>query len=86
MTRAQRRRIRGLIEDGQRVRCKTFVEFFDVAMALRGLAVHVLTLHDDTCTPSLCVCTPHFIFERLTPETYVAGQREQSAWVQRSTS
>ncbi len=53
---------------------------------LAGRALHVTVLHDDACTPSICVCTPDYIVDDLTVDSYLAGQEAQKKWVKESTS
>lgn len=51
-----------------------------------GKASHVLILHDDSCTPSACSCSPEFVLEELTVDSYKAGQLAQTDWVRKSTN
>ena len=78
--------IRSIIERGDRIRCASAEELAAITSSLRGLAVHVMTLHDAACTPGVCVCSPEYIVQRLTVESYIAGQREQRSWIAGSTS
>lgn len=52
----------------------------------RGMALHLLVLHDGACSPSVCVCAPEYLVEELTTETYFAGQQAQAAWVKATLS
>lgn len=61
----------------------------EAAMAtgeIQAGAFHLVVLHDDACTPGICVCEPEFILEDLTPENYMAGQRAQADWKRSKTS
>lgn len=53
---------------------------------LQGTASHVLVLHDNACTPGVCVCEPSFVVEELTIDNYLAGQQAQAKWVKEKTS
>lgn len=46
-------------------------------------AVHVIALHDDACAAPVreCSCSPTFVAEQLTAETYAKGQRAQARWL-----
>lgn len=52
----------------------------------RGKAIHVLALHDDSCTPSRCMCEPEFVVEELTQENLISGARAQEAWIRSKQS
>jgi hypothetical protein len=54
--------------------------------ALQGLAVHVLVLHDEQCTPSRCICSPEYELREVTVETLLEGARLQAAWVRSTAS
>lgn len=56
--------------------------------ALRGMALHVLVLHDRDryCTPSRCQCSPSYRVEAFTAESYAAGQRAEAEMLKRSAS
>lgn len=56
------------------------------APEFQGRALHVLVLHDDACTPNICVCKPEYVVEELTTDTYLAGQKAQAAWRKGATS
>lgn len=86
MTETEIARIRGIIERGDKIRCTSMEELVGIREALRGMVVHAWCLHDDACTPSECRCQPEYIIERLTPETYLAGQDAQAQWVKEKSS
>lgn len=77
---------RQLIERGDSIRCETAAEFEAVIAALAGCALHVRIEHDDACTPSVCMCSPHYVIERLSVDTYTAGRDAQRRWLRESTS
>lgn len=77
---------REIIKRGDRIRCTSTEELLTITKALAGMAVHVAVLHDDACTPGVCVCSPHYVLERLTAATLEDGQRQHAGWVRRSTS
>lgn len=78
--------IRTVIARGDRIRCTSEDELEKIMSALDGLAVHVTIQHDDVCTPARCACSPHYVLERLTVETYATGQTAQRRWIQDTTS
>lgn len=86
MTRNERRRVRKLIGSGKPVRCRTVEELAEVQLALQGMAVHAMILHDDGCSPEACRCRPEFVLERLTPEGYLEGQAAQAKWSKETLS
>jgi hypothetical protein len=61
-------------------------ELLEILPALEGMAVHQTILHDDKCTPSSCTCSPHYIIENLTAETWIEGERRQQEWIKKVSS
>lgn len=86
MTRNQRRQVRKALESGKHIRCHSPEELAEVQLALHGMAVHVMILHDDGCSPEACRCRPEFVLERLTPEGYLEGQAAQKKWAKETLS
>lgn len=86
MTRNERRRVRKLIGSGKPVRCRAVEDLAELQLALQGMAVHVMILHDDGCSPQACRCRPEFVLERLTDESYSAGQAAQAKWTKETLS
>lgn len=47
---------------------------------LAGRAIHLLTLHDDPCSPARCVCDPWFVIAPLTALSLEEGARLTAEW------
>lgn len=71
---------------GSKAELDAFVSAGMADGTLVGKALHAVVLHDNECTPTICVCEPEYILEDLTVENFTEGQKAQDDWVKKSTS
>ncbi len=53
---------------------------------LQGACLHLVTLHDDACTPGVCLCEPEYVLEDGTDDNITAGAKAEDAWRRAKTS
>lgn len=80
MTRAERRRLRHILDVGGTIECADTATLAALTAALGPGAYHTTILHDDACAPSQCVCEPSYVLSALTPERLVAGEQAEREW------
>lgn len=52
-----------------------------LAEQCRGKVYNTTILHDDDCTPEQCVCSPTYLVEDFTQESFDRSQDAQRKWV-----
>jgi hypothetical protein len=73
---------------GGKIKCLSVADFEELKVMVsgKGIVLHVMVLHDEECTPTICCCEPHFEIEKATAENFLEGEQAQAKWIRRTCS